>query len=84
MEDVYKELFKIWAKGKDADLSGVRSNDLLSRFLAILEDIIDPNECDYDHHGYCQEHGWFDPDIPCPHKRAKELLTEFAEIKLAG
>jgi 16S rRNA G966 N2-methylase RsmD len=57
-------------------LSNVRSNDLLSRSLSILEDMVDPDECSYDHHGNCQAHGWTGIDPSCPHKRAKELLAE--------
>lgn len=30
--------------------------------------------CSFDHHGYCQEHGWFETDPPCPIPRAKALL----------
>lgn len=78
--DGYKELFKILTEKengcKPSDLS-----ELLARSLSILGDIFDPDECSYDHHGYCQAHGWFDSDIPCPHKRAKELLDEVAKVK---
>jgi len=66
---------------KNSGLSNVHSNDWLARSLAILEDMIDPNECNYDHHGNCQEHGWTGIDPSCPRKRAKELIAEFAEMK---
>ncbi len=61
---------------KNSGLSNVRSNDLLARSLAILEDMIDSGECWYDHHGYCQEHAWMTINPSCPHKRAKQLLAE--------
>lgn len=41
----------------------------------ILEDLVDRDECSYDHHGYCQAHGWFEVDPICPHARAKTLLA---------
>jgi hypothetical protein len=32
--------------------------------------------CSFDHHGYCQEHNWFETDPPCPYPRAHKLLDE--------
>lgn len=41
----------------------------------ILEDMVDSNECDFDHHGHCQEHGWTNTDDrPCPQIRIKKIL----------
>lgn len=40
----------------------------------LLADLVDPDPCWLDHHGYCQAHGLHSP--PCPHARAKELLAE--------
>lgn len=55
---------------------------LLER-LALVEslvcDFVDPDPCFFDHHGYCQAHGWFDTDPGCPHGRAKALGLEEAE-----
>ena len=62
-------------------LSAVHSNDWLARSLAILEDLVDTDECNYDHHGNCQAHGWTGVDPSCPHKRAKTLLAEVEEVK---
>jgi hypothetical protein len=42
--------------------------------LVALRDIVDPDPCHLDHHGYCQAHGWTG-DEPCPHARAKDLLA---------
>lgn len=39
----------------------------------LLADLTDPDECWFDHHGYCQAHGWMQTDPPCPHARAKQL-----------
>lgn len=41
----------------------------------ILRDLIDPDPCWYDHHGYCQAHSWMATEPACPHARAKTLLT---------
>ena len=46
--------------------------------VEIMAELTDPDECWYDHHGYCQAHYWMDPS-PCPHLRAKNLLAALAE-----
>jgi len=45
----------------------------INHIYAVLEQLIDDNECSFDHHGYCQEHGWMDKST-CPHALAKEIL----------
>jgi hypothetical protein len=40
----------------------------------LLFDLTAEDDCDYDHHGYCQAHMWFEDDVVCPVKRAKEIL----------
>lgn len=44
--------------------------------LGLIADFVDPDPCYYDHHGYCQAHGWTDTEPRCPHARAKELLAQ--------
>lgn len=43
--------------------------------LDLLYDLTDPDPCWYDHHGYCQAHGWMATDPPCAHARAKKILA---------
>ena len=38
----------------------------------LLYELVDPDDCRYDHHGYCQAHDLH--ENPCPHGRAKSLL----------
>lgn len=40
--------------------------------VSILRDLLDPDPCWYDHHGYCQAHSLH--ERPCPHERARDLL----------
>ncbi|GHJ21599.1 MULTISPECIES: hypothetical protein [Streptomyces] len=47
-----------------------------SEAIEVLRDLVDPDDCYYDHHGYCQAHGWFDTAPACPHARAKKLLAQ--------
>ncbi|WP_399553874.1 hypothetical protein OG473_39430 (plasmid) [Streptomyces anulatus] len=46
---------------------------------ALVSDFIDPDPCWFDHHGYCQAHGWAATDPGCPHGRAKALGLEETE-----
>ena len=43
-------------------------------YRSLLADLIDPDPCTFDHHGYCQAHGWLTDESRCPHLRAKELM----------
>lgn len=40
----------------------------------LVKDLADPGPCYFDHHGYCQAHGWTDTDPSCPHGRAQQLF----------
>lgn len=51
------------------------SVDGMRALMALLADLTDPDDCTYDHHGYCQAHMWFQVDPPCPHARAKQILA---------
>jgi len=43
--------------------------------LSLVRDLMDSHPCDhFDHHGYCQTHGWMQTDPPCPHGRAAKLM----------
>jgi hypothetical protein len=46
----------------------------VKEMLDLIRDFIDPNGCEYDHHGSCQTHGWTTTEPACPHARAKALL----------
>lgn len=46
----------------------------LREAVEIVEDLVDEDDCWYDHHGYCQAHGWMATEPSCPHMRAKTLL----------
>ena len=44
--------------------------------LKLLEELVDPDDCWFDHHGGCQAHGFIslEPGETCPHQDAKELI----------
>ncbi|MER7801211.1 hypothetical protein ABTX71_12860 [Streptomyces parvulus] len=48
--------------------------------LELVRDFLDPDPCTFDHHGYCQAHGYLGGEpMSCPHGRAKELLAELEQ-----
>lgn len=42
--------------------------------IDVLADLADDSPCVYDHHGYCQGHGWL-YDSPCPQKRLRDFAA---------
>tara|TARA_R110001606_G_scaffold297277_1_gene445030 strand:- start:5145 stop:5390 length:246 start_codon:yes stop_codon:yes gene_type:complete len=51
--------------------------------LQLLADLVDPDDCWFDHRGGCQAHGYLDlePGVLCPHHEAKQLLVEHKVIE---
>lgn len=50
--------------------------------IALVRDLTDPDACHFDHHGYCQAHGWMATRPRCPHVRAREFLARYPEATL--
>lgn len=50
--------------------------DLMRLALELLADLVDPEDCNLDHHGGCQAHGYFSLEQGelCPHQAAKNVL----------
>lgn len=65
---------------KTGELNALRDELVAARQMReLLTDLADPDPCWFDHHGYCQAHGWMATDPHCPHARAKELLAELSQ-----
>lgn len=47
-------------------------DEVVQMLLELVEDESEP--CSFDHHGYCQEHGWFATDPACVYRRARKVL----------
>jgi hypothetical protein len=60
------------AERAEADLAAARQQ--LDQVRELVDDLTDPDGCYYDHHGYCQAHGWMETDPACPQLRAKLWL----------
>ena len=66
----------VW-KGELFDKALVKYNfveceDIVER----LKEIVDTDECSYDHHGYCQIHSGCNEPMKCNNVKLKELIAE--------
>lgn len=57
--------------------------DRVAELEALVKDLTDPDACYFDHHGYCQAHGWMATEPACPHGRAHALYPDTKENQLA-
>ncbi len=50
----------------------------LREALVLIRDLVDGEECWFDHHGGCQAHGYLslEPGETCPQQDAKDLLEK--------
>jgi len=53
--------------------------DRVAELEGLVRDLTDPDPCHFDHHGYCQAHGWFATEPACPHGRAQTLFPKTKE-----
>ncbi|MFJ5294487.1 hypothetical protein [Streptomyces sp. NPDC088348] len=56
---------------EDAGISPAHAH--IEELQQLVADFIDPDPCEFDHHGYCQAHYWSAIEPACPHGRAKKL-----------
>lgn len=49
--------------------------------LALIRELVDQDDCWFDHHGGCQAHGYLglEPGEKCPHAEAKALLDQYGD-----
>jgi len=52
--------------------------------IELVDDLYSDEECDHDHHGYCQTHMWFNTVQACPHVRAADLLAAYEAAHKEG
>lgn len=74
--DVKEEILKQLNEAKDI-VEELRKD--YDKLMEILVDLVDSDDCDLDHHGNCQTHGWIINDggrTECPQKRLKEFLNK--------
>lgn len=61
----------------------LRANESLR---SLLDSLVDESDCQFDHHGGCQEHGYLslEPGEMCPIEQAKRLLAAAHSPHLDG
>ena len=57
-------------------------SELITIRRELLENLVDKEECWFDHHGGCQAHGHLDlePGELCPQAEVKALLANCGEV----
>ena len=63
------------------DLQSIDVHDItddLEEALQIIEDTVDDEECQFDHHGHCQMHSWPNEE-ECPNARGIRLLAKYED-----
>lgn len=58
---------------KQGEINDLRAT--VAELHGLIRDLADPDPCWFDHHGYCQAHGWMDTEPPCADGRAQKLLA---------
>lgn len=51
----------------------LRARELIWKFIAVWEAMLDPDECRLDHHGYCQSHNL---GRPCEQVLLREAISQ--------
>lgn len=72
----------VWAEDADAAFIAAARHLVpelvaeVKRLREVLDELVDPDPCRFDHDGDCQAHGFFGitADTPCAHEQAKRLL----------
>ena len=64
---------------KNINISKEKLKEILEECLELIGELIDSEECRYDHENYCQSHSLH--EYPCPHARAKKMLQEIVKLK---
>jgi hypothetical protein len=62
-----------------AEVERVMVELAVENLLRLIRDLADPDPCEFDHHGYCQAHGWTAIEPACPHARAKRILARWRD-----
>lgn len=57
------------------------SPEKLAQTAQLIRDLVDPDDCWFDHHGGCQAHGYLSLERGqlCPHEEAKQWLKTHEE-----
>lgn len=55
----------------------MNTEEQIVKLKELLSELVDPDDCWFDHHGGCQAHGFLSLNgQTCPHAEAKAILQE--------
>jgi hypothetical protein len=54
----------------------INKNVEIEEMVELISMLVDPDDCQLDHHNFCQAHGH---SSPCPHKLAKDVLRKYTD-----
>ena len=74
VRDLREQIAKLKRSNKWLKASARINREKREEATLILADIFDEALCSFDHHGYCQAHGWLTVEAECPHARAKRFI----------
>lgn len=62
-----------------AHIATVTEAAVREEYIELLEDLADPDECSFDHHGGCQAHGYLGlkPGEMCPQEMVRHLIARY-------
>ncbi|MFE1767242.1 hypothetical protein ACFW81_23865 [Streptomyces angustmyceticus] len=69
----------LWSVYNEMHKRAASAEGELGQMRELVRDLADPDPCYFDHHGYCQAHGWFETEPTCPHARVKAMLPDDQE-----
>jgi len=72
------EKFNKWRKHEMEDKRHYEQEPIMD-LQELIMDLIDNDECQFDFHGNCQQHGWTG-ERECPHSRAKKFLKAYSKV----
>lgn len=81
MSEITDEQLTKWserARYPDGDDAHAMVDELI-QLRDLIRAFVDLDDCDFDHHGGCQAHGYLtlEPGELCPHAEAKQLLDRW-------
>ncbi len=70
------------ARGSTRPAALAEQGEPSDQIKQLLRDLTDPDDCEFDHHGGCQAHGYLSlqPGELCPHAEAKQLIAGWLPV----
>lgn len=85
-DDIARRLLAWWIPEHDEQVRREAAAEQREQITQVLLDLVDPDDCWFDHHGGCQAHGYLSlkPGELCPVAAAKRWIAAAAEADTDG